>query len=151
MSEKRLVDKVRKFITSPAIDLAVDKNGDRVGVDLKVATVVLLLELSYGDDEFHELEAATISAGMQREFNLSPDEASNITAMAESARPSDGNSLPFMDIVNERYSKQQKTELLKLVWKVVCADDKVRNCEKAFALQLCERLKISPELAAIPL
>jgi len=127
-----MFDDIRKALAGPA-RLASDAAGRAVDSDLQVATAVLLLETAYGDTEYARDEERTIRRAVEREFGIGRAEARALLRKAQESRPRKGDFSKFSELVQERYSVEQRMQIMALVWKVVYADGTVEVSERKFA------------------
>jgi len=125
--------------------LAFDKSHDPTHLDLRVATVVVLLEVAYGDNDYHPKEKECISNGIQREFAISESEATELMKFAEESRLSSHKVSPFARLLNDCFSVEQKIQIASLVWDVIKADDKIVEFEQVFFEHIIELLGLSKE------
>ena len=100
------------------------------GQALRVATAAILLEVSRADFEIDESELEAIAAALRRAFDL--DEASVRELIAE-AREQDDAELslyPFLKIVNDACTAQEKYRMLCDLWRVAYADGRLDKYEE---------------------
>ena len=127
-----IFERVKDFI-QPKAPLATDTGGVfPFDVDLWVATVVLLLEMAYGDGEYVPKERKAIRLGIKRAFGISRGEAALLMEGAESSRQ--GGDLAWVSTqLRERYDLEQRKCVIALLWKTVYADRVVTETEEGFA------------------
>jgi uncharacterized tellurite resistance protein B-like protein len=131
-----ILDLVRAHLKRHA--LARDAHGDPADLDLRVATVALLLEIARHDDRYPSRELQTILHGVEREFGLSLKDAEALMGEAEQARRARGSVESFAEKLVRRYDREQRKRIAELVWKVVYADLVVERAEVAFATHVVE-------------
>jgi uncharacterized tellurite resistance protein B-like protein len=138
-----------KRVLSGEHPLAVDAKGAAADEELKVATVVLLLEAAYGDQELLRKEQRVILGGISREFGLSTEQARELATRAESIRPPAVTLKDLTDVVREGFDVEQRTRVLAWIWKIVLADRVETDWEQAFVEHVTERLWLSPQQAEL--
>ncbi|APZ42706.1 TerB family tellurite resistance protein [Acidihalobacter ferrooxydans] len=100
------------------------------GQVLRVATAAILLEVSRADFETDEAELETIAAALRRAFDL--DEAAVREVIAE-AREQDDSELslyPFLKIVNDACTPEEKYRVVCDLWRVAYADGRLDKYEE---------------------
>jgi uncharacterized tellurite resistance protein B-like protein len=130
-------------------ELAVNAKGVAADEELKVATVVLLLEAAYGDQEFIRKEQRLILRGIEREFGLDSEEAHTLAARAESIRPPAVTLKDLTDVVRAGFDVEQRTRVLTWIWKILEADRSESDWEQSFVDYVTERLGLTPEQARV--
>jgi len=146
-----LLDRLRTLLGSGPhgeAHLAAGHGGDPVDLDLRVATVALLLEVAYGDEEYLKAEQKAIFAGIRREFGLGREEARELMASAEWSRPPKVTLAELTRLLREGYEVQQRQWVMALLWRVVDADGKLQSFEDVFTTDVAEQLGLSPVQAA---
>jgi len=141
-----LLDKVREHLRAKA-PLARDRSGARADLELEAATAVLLLEAAYGDTEYVWREHRTILRGLEREFGLGRKQILDLLGRANEIRPPVVKLADVTDVIRERYSKQQREEVVRLVWRVVEADGAVEEWEESFADHVARALCLTSDEA----
>ena len=85
---------------------------------LEIASTALLLEISRAHDDVSSIERESIGNSIRQVFNLSEDEIEDIISTAEQAVDTAVSLYDFTSVVNERFSREQKVELLAKLWAV---------------------------------
>jgi uncharacterized tellurite resistance protein B-like protein len=137
-----IFDVVRAFLHRNA--LARDARGEVADLELRVATVALLLETAWRDADFEPREQRAILRGVEREFGISHAAAEVLVSEAERARREASDSRPFAARLAERYDREQRRRIAALVWKVVYADLVVDPSEVDFATRIVEQTGLTP-------
>ena len=87
-----LFDYVRThLLANPQLER--DRHGQPAELELRVATVVLLLETAYGDHEYTPVERDAIRRGIKREFGIVEKDAVDLMERAARARKGPGADL----------------------------------------------------------
>ena len=110
---------------------------------LELAGAALLMEISRADHDVSAVEQDAIRAAIKRVFHLSDSEIEDIVATAEHAVDTAVSLFDFTAIVNERFTREQKVELLEMLWTVAYADDKLDHYEEYYVRKIADLLHIS--------
>lgn len=137
-----IFDRVRQLLVGGA--LAHDARHETANLELRVATVALLLETALQDAEFDARERAAILHVVEREFRVRREDAAALLAEAERARGATKDVRAFAAQLAERYDHEQRKRVAALVWKVVYADQIVDDAEVVFARRVAELTGLTP-------
>ncbi len=140
-----LFERVRQYLQRHP--LATDASGEPAHLELQVATVVLLLETAYGNDNFAASERREILHGIEREFGLSEVDALRLIEEAERSRVPGVDVPDLVERISERYDLEQRKRIAGLVWTVVYADRDVDPAEERVASRIMELTGLNPEEA----
>ena len=75
---------------------------------LKIATCALMLEVANSDDDFSVEEKLFITQTMKNEFNLDDKLVSELLNLAEEKVKESVSLYEFTEIINKKYSKNEK-------------------------------------------
>jgi uncharacterized tellurite resistance protein B-like protein len=128
-----LLDKVREFLRERNDALARDRTGAPADLELQAATTILLIEAAYGDTEYVWLEHRAIVRGLEREFGLGRGEIQALLGRADEIRPPVVKLADVTDVIRDRYTAEQRREVVRLLWSVIEADGSVEEWEELFA------------------
>jgi uncharacterized tellurite resistance protein B-like protein len=140
----KLLDKAREFLQKRH-PLAEDRTGAKTDLELQAATTILLIEAAYGDTEYIWREYRTIVKGLEREFGLGKREILELLGRANEIRPPVVKLADVTDVIRDRFTSEQRKEVLRLVWRVIEADGSVEEWEEAFADHIGEAVGLSGE------
>jgi uncharacterized tellurite resistance protein B-like protein len=141
-----LLDRVREFLQRRN-KLALDRSGAKTDIEVQAATTILLIEAAYGDTEYVWREHRTIVKGLEREFGLGKKETLELLERANEIRPPVVKLADVTDVIRDRFTKEQREEVLRLVWRVIEADGEVEEWEEAFADHIAQAVGLSREQA----
>jgi uncharacterized tellurite resistance protein B-like protein len=141
-----LLDGIRDFLRKRHA-LAEDRSGAEADLELQAATAVLLVEAAYGDSEYAWREHRAIVRGLEREFGLGRDETVELLGRANEIRPPVVKLADVTDVIRSRFDREQRKEVLRLVWRVIEADGAVEAWEEAFADHIGEAVGLSGDEA----
>lgn len=97
---------------------------------LHLASAVLLLEVSRADFDIQDEELISIAQSLSERFNFSDNEANNLIKLARTEQDSHVSIHPFIKIINDSCSAEEKKILLEDLWRVAYADDKLDKYEE---------------------
>lgn len=110
---------------------------------LEIAAAALLMEISRADDDASAQERETIVAAMREVFELSTDEIENLVGAAQSAVESAVSIFDFTEVVNQRFSREQKIQLIEMLWRVAYADSVLDRYEEYYVRKIADLLHLS--------
>src|SRR5262245_44092548 len=128
----KLLDDVRGFLQKRH-PLATDRTCAKADLELQAAIAVLLMEAGYGDAKYVWKEDHAIVKGLEREFGLGKKEVEELLDRAYEIRPPVVKLADVTAVVRDRYSPEQRNEVLRLIWRVIHADGVVEEWEEGFA------------------
>ncbi len=112
---------------------------------LKIATCVILLEVAQSDDEFCSLEKATISAILQKEFQVHAEAVDALIEVSQRKREESVDLYQFTKIVNQQSTLQEKIRMVELAWEIIYADTDLNRYEDHFVHKLARLLRLQHE------
>lgn len=110
---------------------------------LELAGAALLLEISRADHDVSQVERETIRTAIEKVFHLSKDEIEDIVSTAEHAVETSVSLFDFTTIVNERFTREQRVELIEMLWAVAYADDELDHYEEYYVRKIADLLHVS--------
>ena len=144
----RLFDQIRSHLEKRNKALAHDKSGAEADLELQAATTILLLEAAYGDTEYVWREHRAIVRGLEREFGLGREQILELLGRANEIRPPIVRLSDVTDVLRERYSREQRAEVVRLLWRVIHADRVVEEWEEIFADHIAQAVGLDRDEAA---
>jgi uncharacterized tellurite resistance protein B-like protein len=119
-----MFDEIKAWLeggTTPQAPGAVD--------EVQLAAAALLVEAAHIDDHVDASERVAIDRILERRFKLTPESARALVAEAERVNERSSQLFRFTQIINERFSLEQRIELIEMLWEVVYADGTVDALE----------------------
>ena len=132
-----------------ALKTIFEENISRFNVDeaqthsLELASAALLFEISRADADISSLEIDQIAAAMRQTFDLEEDELAELMAAADNAVGDAVSLYDFTGVVNERFDRIQKIQLIEMLWRVAFADDELDQYEEYYVRKIAELLHVS--------
>lgn len=90
---------------------------------LQVATCALLLEMAKADEEFSDDERTKIISVIQKTFSLDKEYIDELIELSEERIKESISIYEFSTIINQNFSKDEKFELLKNLWRLIYVDE----------------------------
>jgi uncharacterized tellurite resistance protein B-like protein len=110
---------------------------------LEIASAALLVEISRADDDISFVEKSSIRESIKQAFNLSDGEVEDIVSTAEDAVETAVSLYDFTAVVNQQFSRQQKIDLIGMLWAVAYADDELDHYEEHYVRKIADLLHVS--------
>ena len=95
----------------------------------QVATAALLIEIAKADGDFSYEERERIIALMKKDFELDDDLVGDLLELSEQKVKDSISVYEFSKIINESFTKLEKIELLKNLWRIVYVDGRLDSHE----------------------
>lgn len=135
-----MIEKFKQFfekhLSPPAGDEAVGQ--DR----LQLATAALLVEMSRADGTVQEDEQEAISRALGKSFDIGEDKTAELIQLAESEIADATCYHQFTSLINKNFSKQQKVQLVEMLWEVAYADAQMEKYEEHLLRRLSDLLYV---------
>lgn len=144
----RLWERVKTHLKHRAA-LRMDRDGEMADIEVQAATAILLLEAAHGDEAYVWREHRAILRGLERGFGIGRAEALGLLGRAEEIRPPMVKLADVTEVIVDRYSKEQRRNIVTLLWKVIDADDVVDEWEEIFADHVARAVGLSGEEAEL--
>lgn len=109
---------------------------------MHLASAALLLEVSRADFDIQDEELESIANSLTTRFNFSEQEADNLIDLARTEQDNHVSIHPFVKIINEGCSAEEKNLLLEDLWRVAYADDKLDKYEEYQLRKIADLLYI---------
>ncbi|MDY6988079.1 MAG: TerB family tellurite resistance protein [Thermodesulfobacteriota bacterium] len=110
---------------------------------IRVAVCALFLEMAHIDGEFSDLEQGEMIGLLKKQYHLSDED---VTELAEASKKELAGSIDlwqFTHLINQNYSRQEKIQIIEMVWQVVYADQKLDQHEDYLMHKLAKLLRLT--------
>jgi uncharacterized tellurite resistance protein B-like protein len=97
--------------------------------ELQVAAAALLVEAAQMDERYEEEEREKIAALMTAHFGLGEEEVKSLLAEAQRRVDESHQLFGFTRIVMERFSYDERVQLMEMLWEVAYADGELHDYE----------------------
>ena len=109
---------------------------------LHLASAALLLEVSRADFDIQDEELETIAQSLSQRFSFSEDEVNNLINLALTEQDNHVSIHPFVKIINDGCSAEEKKRLMEDLWHVAYADEKLDKYEEYQLRKIADLLYI---------
>ncbi len=99
---------------------------------LQLATCALFLEVAQADEDFDKSERDKIISLMKEMFDLNEDEVKELLNQSNEYVKRSVSLYEFTDVVNKYFSKDERYEVLKNLWRLILVDEKINRYEEHF-------------------
>jgi uncharacterized tellurite resistance protein B-like protein len=110
---------------------------------LELASAALLMEISRAHDDISVVEREAIGAAVKKVFHLSDDEIEDLVSTAENVVDSAVSLFDFTTVINDSFNREQKVDLLRMLWAVAYADSQLDHYEEYYVRKIADLLHIS--------
>ena len=120
-----------KKVLSPeqsSADLATNSSNTR-SKRYQIATAALLIEIAKADGNFSDDERKRIIDFMKNDYNLNDECVNDLIELSEHRVEESISIYEFSSILNETFSRAEKLELMKNLWRIIYEDGKLDSHE----------------------
>jgi uncharacterized tellurite resistance protein B-like protein len=125
--------------TDPAEDVGADPG------DVRIAACALFLEMARIDGEFSDEERSRVLAILKNEYRLSDGDALALVQATDQELEQSIDLWQFTKRINQRYSDEEKINIIQMLWKIVYADGTLDKHERYLVHKLSGLLRLSHE------
>lgn len=137
-----MINLVKKFFGKD--DSAEPDKGNKAGDhDVRIATCALFLEMANIDGEFSKEEQENIISMLKEKFQLSDEYTAELMKTSQKELDGSIDLWQFTNLVNENYSRDEKINIVEMIWKIVFADGKLDKHEDYLVHKLGKLLRLS--------
>jgi uncharacterized tellurite resistance protein B-like protein len=111
--------------------------------DIRVATCALFLEMANIDGEFDEKERGSIMKILAKEYDLSGEDAAELTRAADDERKGKIDLWQYTNLINRNYSDDEKIRVVEMLWRVVYSDGRMDAHEDYLVHKLAKLLRLN--------
>ena len=109
---------------------------------LRLAVAALLLEMTRMDETVRAEECARVEEAIRERFELTPQEAQELLALAEAEREDATDYFQFTSLINRHYGPEERVELIVALWQIAYADAALHQYEEHLVRKLAELLHV---------
>jgi uncharacterized tellurite resistance protein B-like protein len=133
-----MLDRLKDFFAAPA---AVDEVGDEAALHL--AAAMLLIEVAKVDHSLDAEELANMKRVLARNWGLDEQELAELVAVATDSSDDSVSLHRHIDLINSNFSQAQKRQLVRGLWEVAYADNRIHHHEEALIRRLADLIYVS--------
>ncbi|MBY0469352.1 MAG: TerB family tellurite resistance protein [Burkholderiaceae bacterium] len=109
---------------------------------LRLATAVMLVEVMRADASFEASERAAVLTALRDRFDLSPDEAAQLTELAVTTARGATDLFAFTSRINDHFDMPQKLRMVEHMWRVAYADGHLSDHERHVLWRIADLLHV---------
>jgi len=110
---------------------------------IEIATCALLIEIASIDEAFDEDEKELIIRHFKNNFGLTDDEINELFELSNKELKERIDLWGFTNLINQRYSTDQKLKVIELIWQVIYADGELTAHEDYLVHKLYKMLNLT--------
>ena len=110
--------------------------------ELQLAAAALLVEAATLDGHYGETEQSAIDQLLRKKFALKDEEAKSLHDLAVTEQSEANQLLGFTRTIKDRYSLEERIELIEMIWEVVYADGVLHDFEATLMRRLAGLLYV---------
>jgi uncharacterized tellurite resistance protein B-like protein len=124
-----MIENIKKFF-SENIDTSEQKSESSSEHAVSIATCALLLEMAHADSEFSNDERDQIISILKSSYGITENEAKELIILSEQERKDSTDLWQFTNLINLKYSREEKIQIAEILWTIVYKDGKVDQHEE---------------------
>ncbi|MDP7547954.1 MAG: TerB family tellurite resistance protein [Alphaproteobacteria bacterium] len=137
-----MINRIKALFSGPAGNGAAEA-GKHSHDELQLAAAALLIEAACLDGHYGDAEQETIDALLRQRFGLTEAEARTLHDLAVSEQSQANQLLGFTRVIKDRYSPEERIELIEMAWEVAYADGELHAHEANLLRRLGGLLYVS--------
>lgn len=137
-----LINRIKELLRAPAGEGEQAQSRHQAD-ELQVAAAALMIEAARMDDRFDADEKAEIAGLVKVRFGLSDEEAQTLIETAHREVSRSEQLFPFTRLVKDRFSIEERVELMEMLWQVVYADEDLHHYEANLMRRIAGLLYVS--------
>ena len=136
-----MIDNIKKFFTEK-IETSDQESPVSSERSVSIATCALLLEMAHADSEFSQGEKDNIISVLQNSFDMTKDDAAQLLNLSDLERKESLDLWQFTNLINQKYSREEKVKVAETLWRVIYTDGKVDQHEEYLMRKLTYLLNL---------
>lgn len=110
---------------------------------LHLAAAALLIEVAKSDHSLDRIEIESMRSALARHWQLDEQDLADLVAVARDASETSVSLHEHIDLINRNFSVRQKFDLVRGLWQVACADDRIHHHEEALIRRIADLIHVS--------
>ena len=111
--------------------------------DIRVAVCALFLEMANIDSEFSEPEREDIMSLLRSHYCLADEHIGELIEASNKELKDSIDLWQFTNLINQNYSREEKIQIIEMVWQIVYADGKLDKHEDYLVHKLTKLLRLT--------
>lgn len=137
-----MLDSIQQFFQQTFSDPEVSRSG-QTGMSLELAAAALLCEVMRADYRLDDAEIASLRDTLRRHFRLSEPAVEDLVTLAQKEAESSVGHYPFVSLLNEHYSQEERYTLVVSMWRLAYADGELDALEEHRIRRIAELMYLS--------
>lgn len=142
-AESSMLHRIRKFFDSQIEPNHSSHQPEQEAHSLRLATAALLIEISRADTDIATEEREAIVGAVQRVFDLDDNQTHELVEMAQEEVEGSVSLYQFTNLVDTRFTPEEKVQIVELLWRVSFADGELDKYEEHLIRKIAELLHVS--------
>ncbi|MGH7091321.1 MAG: TerB family tellurite resistance protein [Stellaceae bacterium] len=113
------------------------------GDALQMAVAALLIETARAEHALSEHDRSLIGTLLERRFGIAPEQARELEAAAERRAEQSAQLFGFARTINEGLTREQRTEVIELLWEVAYGDGALDPLEDSLLRRIAGLIDVS--------
>ena len=131
-----MFDYFKSLVSTPA------NKQDTLKKKIEIATCALFYEIAKADENFSDDEHNMIVSIMKEKFGLANEEADKLMLQTEESIKKSVSIYEFATLLDQNFSKEEKLELMKNLWRLIYSDKKLDKYEDNLIKRIGDMLKL---------
>lgn len=107
---------------------------------VRLATAAVLLEIAYADGQFSPAEDGDVTGYLKQAFHLDDESAQELIGAAAELRSRTIDHFALTNFIRQNASLSDRIEMVKTMWRIVYADQKLSDYENYLVRKLADLL-----------
>ncbi len=137
-----MINRIKALFSGQTAKVAVEA-GKHSHDELQLAAAALLVEAACLDGHYGDAEQRTIDGLLRQQFGLNEAEARTLHDLALTEQSEANQLLGFTRVIKDRYSPEERIELIEMAWEVAYADGELHDHEANLLRRLGGLLYVS--------
>jgi uncharacterized tellurite resistance protein B-like protein len=137
-----MIDLVRRFFEKGQGAGSADQ-GTTESHDVRVAVCALFLEMANIDGKFSASEQDYVISLLKREYGLSDQHVVDLMEASQKGLKDSIDLWQFTNLINQNYSRDEKIQIIEMVWQIVYADGRLDKHEDYLVHKLAKLLRLT--------
>ena len=137
-----MIDLVRRFFEKGQGPGSADQ-GTTESHDVRVAVCAIFLEMANIDGEFSASERDDVISLLKRQYGLSDQHVVDLMEASQKGLKDSIDLWQFTNLINQNYSRDEKIQIIEMVWQIVYADGRLDKHEDYLVHKLAKLLRLT--------
>jgi uncharacterized tellurite resistance protein B-like protein len=137
-----MIDLVRRFFEKGQGTGSADQ-GTTESHDVRVAVCALFLEMANIDGKFSASEQDYVISLLKRQYGLSDQHVVDLMEASQKGLKDSIDLWQFTNLINQNYSRDEKIQIIEMVWQIVYADGRLDKHEDYLVHKLAKLLRLT--------